>query len=189
MMRVNSDRGYTATGAGSQGRPDEATMWAFIAVNDAEGAATFAPSHTISLPTDATLAQLPLSTTRTEDREHPIVELPRMFKSVNAGRYTLMTTLTLDGAAVDDRSVQALRWCTNLTALWMRNGRVTDDGVRMLSMTLDLPSGQDEEEGGEEGKGLWRLRALYISGCRGVGDRSMKSFARWPGLSVLGVFI
>lgn len=189
MSRINADRGYAgAAGKGSQGRPDEATMWAFVAVSDAEGAAAFAPTHTIALPTEATLAHLPLSNTRTEDREHPLVELPKMFRAVNEGRFAFMTTLTLDGAAVDDRSVQALRWCTHLTALWMRNGRVSDDGVRMLSMALELPGNTEEgvEGGGGEGKGMWRLRALYLSGNHGVGDRSMRAFARWPGLSVLG---
>lgn len=175
MARVNSDRKY-GDSALSRRRPDEATMWAFHALADPESAPQH---HTLVLPADMTMAHLPRSTTIVDEPDHPLNALPRLF----GHDFALLTSLTLSGGngAVNDTSVQALKWCTYLTALWMRGcTKVTDDGIRLLASSVSLPS---EVEGG---RGMWRLRAWWLRGCIQVSDKSMKSFAKWPGLSLLG---
>ncbi|BEJ15838.1 hypothetical protein CspHIS471_0504430 [Cutaneotrichosporon sp. HIS471] len=178
MATVFHDRYYSADNT-SPARPDQATMWAFMVIHDPDGAAQWAPSHTIALPAANTVHNLATSTTRLEDREHPLLEIPRIFKELNPDKFRLLTTLTLD-YSVDDAGLQALRWADHLTVLWIRQGVISDDGIRMLAASLELPDWG-------EGRGCWRLRALYLPGCRRVGDRSMKSLARWPGLSVIDV--
>lgn len=98
---------------------------------------------------------------------------------------SLLTTLTLDGidGAVSDLTVTALKWCTHLTALWMKGCQVTDAGIRLLASALELPGEGTWEH---EGRGMWRLRAWFLKGCTGISDRSMQAFARWPALVVLG---
>ncbi len=179
MAIVNQDRHYSEKTT-SKERPDEATLWSFVAVHDPEGAAKWSPTHTLALPAANTVRNLATSTTRTEDADHPLVELPRIFKSLNPDGYSLLTTLTLDHS-VDDAGLQNLRWADHLTVLWIRDGVISDDGLRMLSASLELP------DDFEDGRGCWRLRALYLPGCRRVGDRSMRALARWPGLSVVDV--
>ncbi|GMK55628.1 hypothetical protein CspeluHIS016_0206840 [Cutaneotrichosporon spelunceum] len=177
MATVYQDRHYS--GDTSSTHPDQATMWAFMAIHDPDGAAQWAPSHTIALPPANTVHNLGTSRTRLEDRNHPLVEIPRIFKELHPDKFALLTTLTLDNT-VDDAGLQALRWADHLTVLWIRKGMISDDGIRMLAASLELPNWED-------GRGCWRLRALYLPGCRLVGDRSMKALARWPGLSVLDV--
>ena len=99
----------------------------------------------------------------------------------------MLTTLTLDGVdnVVTDSTVLALKWCTHLTALWMKGCQVSDAGVRLLASSLHLPGNARSVD---EGRGMWRLRAWSLRGCMGLTDRSMRSFARWPGIVLLGDF-
>ncbi|OCF35631.1 hypothetical protein I316_02686 [Kwoniella heveanensis BCC8398] len=150
--------------------------------------------------------------------DHPLVELPKLYRSLHPSatcNVSLLTTLTLDGmgGAVNDQNIQSLKYCTHLTVLWMKGCRVTDSGIKLLTSSLELPgprvkppsatalTTEDNEtkdslrpEYGTEakendGRGLWRLRAWSVSGCKGVGDRSMRCFARLPGLAMLAIDI
>ncbi|RXK37455.1 hypothetical protein M231_05278 [Tremella mesenterica] len=126
-------------------------------------------------------------------------------------------SLTQMNGAVNDESIMGLRWCTHLTVLWTRGCGITDAGVRLLAGSLDLPGnfldstdqvatsrrssvngeqtmpgrGNGRRNGGTregiKGRGMWKLRAWYLPGCKGISDKSMKVFARWPGLVLLDV--
>ncbi|WVR09013.1 hypothetical protein IAU60_006073 [Kwoniella sp. DSM 27419] len=139
----------------------------------------------ISLPTATVLHHLapnPLL----EYPEHPLVELPKLYSTLHAvSPISLLTSLTLDGmdGVVNDYAIISLKWCTHLTALWMKGCRVTDEGIRLLASALELPG----EKPSVEGKGMWRLRSWSVAGCKGISDRSAKVFARWPGLVMLDI--
>ena len=79
---------------------------------------------------------------------------------------------------INDRNIQSLKWCTHLTALWMLGTSVTDYGITLLASALELPGG----------KGMCRLRAWSVARSKGVTDKSMKAFAKFPGLVMLGNF-
>lgn len=184
MSRVLGDRKYQAGSATGKDQPDEATLWMYIALADPGGAVQFNPVHTIALPPDATLAHLKPSRDRVGiDKHHPLVLAPQLFNRLHQDKYTFLTSLKLDGVndKISDSSIQSLRYATHLTALWMRGCRfITDDGIRMLAMSLELPDGI------HDGKGIWRLRAWWLKGSGLVTDKSMKSFIKWPGLALLG---
>ncbi|WOO84886.1 uncharacterized protein LOC62_06G008397 [Vanrija pseudolonga] len=187
MARVASDRGYRADSAVSERRPDEATIWAFGALADPEGARDAAPSHTLALPPLYSLLQMPRNELLVGDEDYPLTAVPKLYASLHPQpSVRFLTTLTLTGmdGIVNDATVQSLKWLTHLTVLWMRGcTRVTDEGIKQLTWSLVLPGVGDESEG----RGLWRLRAWYLPGCTGVSDRAMASFAKWPGLSLLDV--
>lgn len=152
--------------------PDEATLWAIQAL--------YLPNetndHTLGLPSNHLLQHM---------YQHPLATLPTLQPSLNLDSATLdnpnfsfLTTLrldTLDGP-IDDRNIQSLKWCTHLTALWMNGTSVTDYGITLLASALELPAE----------KGMRRLRAWSVARCKGISDRSMKSFAKYPGLVMLG---
>ncbi|KAK8844018.1 hypothetical protein IAR55_006811 [Kwoniella newhampshirensis] len=183
MSRVRADRGYDEAQMGGRAfNPDEATIWAFQALSDPEDAE---PSFNLAVPMSSTLPHLaPNSMSRYP--EHPFVELPKLYASLQPSTLiSLLTTLSLDGMdeIVNDQNVLTLKWCTHLTALWMKGSRVTDAAIRLLASALELPG----EEDPKQGRGMWRLRMWSLAGCMSVSDRSMKSIARWPGLVMLDV--
>lgn len=140
-----------------QRNPDVATLWAYQAVLDPP-----ATSLTLALPVAPTLHHL---------ANHPLVLLPK--------RFTLLTTLTLDSIdnVVNDDTIVNLRYCTHLAVLWTKGCGITDHSVRLLSAALDLVNK----------RGLCRLRAWFLPGCKGISDASMRSLARWPGLIAVDV--
>ena len=179
-----------------------------------------ASDHVLSLPIDRTLQTIPPQA-GSSTSSHPLVELPKIFddhhkakatnedsqaspitspslssiSSRSAIRFQLLTTLHIDGISgnVDDISLQNLKWCTHLTALWTRKCNITDYGVRLLASSLELPgpiihasTSSQSSSVSAEGRGLRRLRAWFLPGCYKVTDKSLKSFARWPGLVLLG---
>ncbi|WVF65477.1 hypothetical protein IAT40_000205 [Kwoniella sp. CBS 6097] len=197
--------------------PDEATIWALAGlldpqglINDqgpGEGGRQGGKDFTLGVSNASVLGHLtpnPLL----KHPDHPLVELPRLYQSLHPSlrcSVSLLTTLTLDGmdGVVNDQNIQSLRYCTHLTVLWMKGCRITDSGIRLLTSSLELPglneptttstegigekrtATADEEI--KDGRGLWRLRAWSVSGCKGVGDRSMNRFARLPGLVMLDI--
>lgn len=163
-------------------RPDEATIWAFSALLDPEGGEK---SHTLGLPIMSTLLHLTCDPT-SDHPDQPLVGLPKLYRTLQPNSLRLLTTLTLDAmnALINDSTVLALKWCTHLTALWLKGCQVTDIGIRLLASALVLPG--DGTSGQVEGRGMWRFRAWFLRGCTGVTDRSMKPIARWPGLTLLG---
>lgn len=175
-------------------RPDETTLWAYHAILDPEGCT---PHHTLDIPTPNLLHHLPYDADRPQP-DHPFVAIPKLYAEIqsyghgSSSRYSLLTTLVLDGSdtVIDDNAIMALRWCTHLSVLWTTKCDITDAGIRLLTSALELPGpageGRSSPESQGKGKGMWRLRGWFLTGCRGVSDRSMRSFARWPGLNVLG---
>ncbi|ODO04792.1 hypothetical protein I350_05402 [Cryptococcus amylolentus CBS 6273] len=183
FSRVRSDREYedhqeeTAVSL----NPDEATIWAYNALLQGRDAGSF----NLGLPLKSTLAHL-RPNKHAPEAQHPLNLLPSLFQNPKSIVNTsLLTSLTLDAMddLIDDQSVQALRYCTQLTALWMKGCKVTDSGLRLLASALSLPGNRDPKDG----MGMWRLRALYLAGCYGVSDRSAKVFAKWPGLVTLDI--
>jgi hypothetical protein len=171
--RLRADRDYEDEQDGIPAvRPDETSLWALSALLDAQ----VEPHHTLALPMTITLPQLAPNETLKE-KEHPFVVLPKLFASVRPTT-SFLTTLLLDGKreAINDHSIVHLKWCTHLSALWTRDCGITDMGIKLVASSLELP----------ERRGMCRLRAWYVAGCKGVTDRSMRSFARFPGLSLLG---
>ncbi|WVQ93144.1 hypothetical protein IAU59_000208 [Kwoniella sp. CBS 9459] len=192
ISRIRADRGYEED---YEDRtilnPDEATIWALSALLDPEGLADGddgqAADFTLGVSNISVLGHLtPNSLLKHPD--HPLVELPKLYNTLRPSpqcKVSLLTTLTLDGmdGAVNDQNIQSLKYCTHLTILWMKGCRVTDSGIKLLTSSLELPG----PSGREGGRGLWRLRAWSVSGCKGVGDRSMRCFARLPGLVMLDI--
>ena len=182
LNRVRADRGYEAIRESKKNyRPDEATIWAFSALFDPEGTER---SHVLALPIPTIISHLSPNLLSPEP-EHPLISLPKLYQTISpSSSFHLLTTLTLDatGDSVSDTNILNLRWCSHLTALWMKGCRITDAGIRLLASALQLPGDITKEDA----KGMWRLRAWFLRGCTGVSDRSMKAFARWPGLTVLG---
>lgn len=180
LSRVRADRRYESVQKGQKHacRPDESTVWGFAALLDPEGTAQH---HTLALSTDAVLPALGRKPTSPEDAL-PFLELPRMFRQMPHDGFCMLTTLSLSSInrVVNDSTIQALRACTHLDVLWTRGCHFTDDGIRLLASSLQLPGAE-----GGEGRGMWRLRAWYLTGCKGVGDKAMRSLARWPGLTLL----
>jgi hypothetical protein len=178
LSRIRADRNYEDFLDGSVTyNPDESTIWALSTLLDPSNAEE---DHSLALVTDVTLAHIkpnPLF----QYPDHPLVQLPKLYNALHADApLQLLTTLTIEGESVKDDAIQRLRYATHLTVLWMKGCGVTDNGIRLLGSSLLLEG--DEEEN----RGMWRLRAWYLPGCRGVGDRSMKVFARFPGLVTLG---
>ncbi|WRT69123.1 uncharacterized protein IL334_006107 [Kwoniella shivajii] len=186
MSRVRGDRGYEEDYADRVMRnPDEATVWSLSALLDPEGTRN---DFTLSL-NELTTLQFLTPNNLLKYAEHPLIELPKLYQSINLNcGISLLTTLTLDGmdGLVNDTNIQSLKWCTNLTVLWMKGCRITDTGIRLLTSSLKLP-GSSFEGDDNVGRGLWRLRAWSLGGCRGITDKSMMIFARYPGLVLLDV--
>jgi hypothetical protein len=165
-------------------RPDEATIWALSLLTDPEEAAE---DHSLALPIDITMQHLTPKPTFANPL-HPFIEIPKLYAQLQpATRYQLITILHLDGVndQVNDQNIISLKYATHLTVLRMiACRRVSDSGVRLLAAALELPG----REGAETGRGMWRLRAWDLQGCKGVGDKSMPLLARWPGLLLLGAY-
>ncbi|WWD21327.1 hypothetical protein CI109_105811 [Kwoniella shandongensis] len=183
FSRIRVDRGYEDEQLGSRAfNPDEATVWGYSALSDPEETNSTFDLAISMWSILAHLAPNPIS----KHPEHPFVELPKLYATLQpSSPISFLTTLSLDGMdeVVNDQNVLALRWCTHLTALWMKGARVSDASIRLLASALELPGDEDPKEG----RGMWRLRAWSLNGCKGVSDRSMKSLARWPGLVMLDV--
>ncbi|WWC98044.1 hypothetical protein V866_004933 [Kwoniella sp. B9012] len=171
----NFERGYTSR------NPDEGTIWCLSALLDPQST----DNVQLALPQDSILQYL-TPNDLSKYPQHPLVELPSLYTTINPHpSVSLLTTLTLDGmdGVVTDQNIQSLKYCTNLTGLWMKACKVTDTGIKLLTSSLQLPGDKDDEAG----RGLWKLRNWSLGGCRGVSDRSMKSFARYPGLVMLDI--
>lgn len=183
MSRVINDREYDQDPYLSSRRPDEATLWVIHALSDPE---TASPTHTIALPTNITIAHLARRPTWTNEPDHPLNALPPRFEHLDCAFLTTLTLMGTDGS-VTDSTIQSLKWCTHLTGLWMRGCyKVSDDGIRSLTTSLELPRPAAPGRSAEPGRGMWKLRCWSIRGCRRISDKSMKSFAKWPGLTMLG---
>ncbi|WWC63979.1 uncharacterized protein I303_106585 [Kwoniella dejecticola CBS 10117] len=189
ISRIRNDRQYeddfTAYTEHSTYNPDEGTIWALSALLDPEGTLEKnAGSFQLSLPQESVLNHLtPNNLLKYPD--HPLVELPKLYNTLHtSSNVSLLTSLTLDGMDefVNDHNIQPLKYCTNLTALWFKRCRITDMGVRLLTSSLELP-----EQGKSNGRGLCKLRSWGVGGCRGISDKSMNSFARYPGLVMLDI--
>jgi hypothetical protein len=171
IARVRADRNYDTQSDRINTHPDETTIWAVQALylpSEAE-------DHTLGLPSVHLLSHM---------QGHPMTLLPVQdisddFRTLSMPtNFRFLTTLTLDvsDGQIDDRSVQSLRWCTHLTVLWMRGLAITDYGITLLASALELPGL----------KGMCRLRAWSLLRCKGITDKSMKTFAKFPGLIMLG---
>ena len=134
-----------------------------------------------------------------EGSVHPLVEIPKAFEEYHRTRLhapglslpplQLLTTLHIDGmqGTIDDTNLQNLKWCTHLTVLWTKKCEISDYGVRLLASSLQLPGPCNAPERGvDPGRGPRRLRAWFMSGCKKITDASLRTFARWPGLVLLG---
>jgi hypothetical protein len=119
---------------------------------------------------------------------HPVTLLPTIALDIGKDlgglsgitTFRFLTTISLDvsDGQIDDRSIQSLRWCTHLTGLWMQGCSVSDYGITLLASALELPGL----------KGMCRLRAWSLIRCKGITDKSMKAFAKFPGLIMLGMY-
>jgi hypothetical protein len=117
--------------------------------------------------------------------QHPLTLLPTydiapdpLSLALEPAKFRFLTTLKLDPSegVIDDRNIQSLKWCSHLTALWMLSTSVTDYGITLLASALELPGD----------KGMCRLRAWSVARSKGITDKSMKAFAKFPGLVMLG---
>lgn len=95
--------------------------------------------------------------------------------------YTLLTTISFVGSdALNDQSILALRHLSHLFLLFLIDcHKLTDVGIRSLSMSLEL------SEKVEDRRGCWRLRGLWLDGCRQISRGSAKALSKWPLLNVL----
>jgi len=156
-------------------RPDEGTIWALHALSDPEGAGPL----TLALPMGVALTHFHPDPVGNR-AEHPFLSLPKLHAQLQPkSGIELLTSLTVD--SLDDAGLLALKWCTHLSLLRTDGCGITENGIRLAASALELPG-----TGKGEGKGMWRLRGWYARGCLALGDRSMKSLARWPGLVLLG---
>ncbi|WWC91157.1 uncharacterized protein L201_006098 [Kwoniella dendrophila CBS 6074] len=191
----NERRSYSTT------NPDEGTIWALSALLDPEGTLLQIDNFQLSLPQDSIVNYLTPNKNKLslgkgkgkgndyEYEEHPLTELPKLYQMINSdSQISLLTTLTLDGmdGFVNDQNIQSLKYCTNLTCLWMKGCRITDTGIKLLTSSLELPK-PNAKDGESLVRGLHRLRSWSLGGCRGISDRSMQSFARYPGLVLLDI--
>jgi hypothetical protein len=169
---VRADRNYAEEHDKVNTHPDEATVWAIQALH----LPSETPDRTLGLPSTHLLSHMqghPITTL-------PVYEIEPDLLSLSAPTdFRFLTTLTLDvsDGQIDDRMAQSLRWCTHLTALWMRGLSITDYGITLLASALELPGH----------KGLCRLRAWSLLRCKGITDKSLKTFAKFPGLIMLGM--
>jgi hypothetical protein len=167
-----------------------------------------AMDHTIALPQYNTLHFLApnLAQEEMQYQNHPFNFIPKLYThpALSALRHggpslELLTTLILgnnDGSLTDANMIN-LKWCQHLTALWIKgNDKISDGSIRLLASSLELPGPADEDGDGEigsraavfggPGRGMCRLRAWYLTGCKNITDKSMSAFAKWPGLALLG---
>jgi len=171
IARVRADRNYDEDTYGRiNTHPDETTIWAIQALYLPHEA----DDHVLGLPCVHLLQRM---------QEHPITLLPTLNIRDPTGlatpsRSRFLTTISINNSdgPIDDQTIQGLRWCAHLTALWMRGCSVSDYGITLLASALELPGL----------KGMCRLRAWSLVGCRGITDKSMKTFAKFPGLVMLG---
>ena len=179
LAKVRSDRSYPD--AEETTRPDQATLWAYSVLADPAGTER---DLILGLYPQTTLRQL-VPNPALDPPDHPFIHLPKLYATLQPeSPFRLLTTISFDGASlyVADDTIMSLRYATNLTVLSMRDCKgVTDTAVRLLSSALILPGDR-----GGDGQGMWRLRAWFLKGCTGIGDKSMRALARWPGLVALG---
>ena len=174
ISRVRADRNYDEDMYGEiNTHPDETTIWAIQALYLPQEA----DDHTLGLPSAHLLQHM---------QGHPITLLPTLELQRDLGglsapsNFQFLTTISLNvsDGPIDDQNIQGLRWCTHLTGLWMHGCGVSDYGITLLASALELPGM----------KGLCRLRAWSLVRCKGITDKSMKAFAKFPGLVMLGTF-
>lgn len=181
FRRLRADRGYDERAEEVVRRPDEATLWMFEALADPEGLDQH--SLTVGLPMHEVLDHLAPDADPTRP-ENPFALLPRLYAQLQpVPRLELFTSLDLGGIydLVDDSALVKLRWCAHLTTLLTPKSRITDEGVALMASALDLSASRAGSP-----NGIWRLRAWYLKGTKGVSDRAMKAMAKWPGLVMLG---
>ncbi|ORY33070.1 hypothetical protein BCR39DRAFT_586635 [Naematelia encephala] len=183
LSRIRAERLYEDTPSRAGVRPDEATIWAYSTCLDPEEDSDgTARHHTLALSVPVLLLHLVPGVYSNND-EHPLLAIPKLYATLNPqSSMTMLTTITLsDDVSVTDTSIQSIKYATHLTCLWINRCKITDPGIRLLASCLTL----SEDEGARMGP--WRLRVLGVNGCKGVTDRSMQVFARWPGLSLIDV--
>lgn len=166
FTRLVSDRGYDLLDD-SDPRPDAATLWAFSTLAGIKKM----PTWTLQLPQQELLQQLG-GFDRVDEKEHPLVALPKYFASLQPDM-RLLTTLRLRG--LDDSGLQAIKHLGALTVLDTPVASITDDGVRLLAAATSVP----------ERRGAWGLRAWFMTDCVRVTDKSMRSLVRFSGLALL----
>jgi hypothetical protein len=94
--------------------------------------------------------------------------------------YTLLTSLSLSTHLLNDQTILSLRNLPHLFFLFLiACSGVTDAGIKSLAMSLDY----DQAE--EKGRGCWRLRGLWLDGCKRVTDNAVRDLVKWPLLNVL----
>ena len=173
IARVQADRNYDEDTYGRVNtHPDQTTIWAIQALY----LPSEADDHVLGLPCVHLLQQM---------QGHPITLLPTLNIRDPTGLaapsiFRFLTTISLNGSdgAIDDQNIQGLRWCTHLTGLWMQGCNVSDYGMTLLASALELPGL----------KGMCKLRAWSLLGCKGITDKSMKALAKFPGLIMLGTY-
>lgn len=169
FTRLASDRGYDLRD-NRDPRPDAATLWAFSALADPVKARQM-PTWTLQLP-QATLLQQLGGFDRVDEKQHPLVALPKLFTAMRPDA-RFLTTLRLKD--LDDAGLQALKHLPALTVLDTPAGKFADDGVRLLAAATSVP----------ERRGAWGLRAWFMTDCVRVTDRSMRALIRFGGLALL----
>ena len=106
--------------------------------------------------------------------------------------YTLLTSLSLSSHLLTDTTIVALRnlpWLSFLFLLGCTG--VTDAGIKSLAMSLDyegavvLTKNGQIDKTSETGRGCWRLRGLWLDGCKRITDHAVRDLTRWPMLNVL----
>lgn len=103
--------------------------------------------------------------------------------------YTLLTSLSLSTHLLTDTTITSLRNLPYLFFLVLQAcPGVTDAGIKSLAMSLDynqaiLSAGPGDKEG--RGRGCWRLRGIWLDGCKRVTDNAVRDLVKWPLLNVL----
>lgn len=165
MQRARADRNYDDdTSEQINTHPDETTIWAIQALYQPNEA----NDHVLGLPSAHLLQHM---------YDHPLTVLPTVPTPSSAYRFLTTLKLGASDGEINDQNVVNLKWCTHLTALWTTNCSISDYGIALLASALELPGK----------KGMYKLRAWSVARCKAITDKSMRSFARFPGLVMLGM--
>jgi hypothetical protein len=103
--------------------------------------------------------------------------------------FTLLTSLSLSTHLLNDQTILSLRNLPHLFLLFLTAcSSVTDAGIKSLAMSLDYEQAVLQAKPGEvegKGRGCWRLRGLWLDGCKRVTDNAVRDLVKWPLLNVL----
>ncbi|CED83752.1 hypothetical protein [Phaffia rhodozyma] len=98
---------------------------------------------------------------------------------LNAQSTELISSLCLSDTMFGDSHALALKELKFLTVLEIERTNITDLGIHQLASALYQPPGTEER------RGLYRLAAWSLNGCKGVTDRSTKRLVEWDRLNYL----